>query len=102
MHPLLQRFESQIQDLCATYRVRRLELFGSAARGADDPNRSDLDFLVEFEAIRDAEYKASYFAVLHGLEDLLGRRVDLVDVSTIDNPRFLRAIEPDRTVVYAG
>jgi predicted nucleotidyltransferase len=36
-------------DLCRRYGVRRLDVFGSAARGADfDVATSDVDFLVQF------------------------------------------------------
>jgi len=102
MNQLLQRFQGQIRDLCAKFHVRRLEVFGSAARGTDSPRKSDIDFLVEFETVPDGVYKDSFFGMLHGLEDLLGRRIDLIDTSTVINPYFLRSIEPDRQVVYAG
>jgi predicted nucleotidyltransferase len=37
-------------DLCRRFRVRRLDVFGSAARGDDfDPARSDVDLLVTYE-----------------------------------------------------
>ncbi|MBI2919517.1 MAG: nucleotidyltransferase domain-containing protein [Planctomycetes bacterium] len=102
MNHLLRQFQGQIRDLCAKYHVCRLEVFGSAARGTDSSPKSDIDFLVEFEPIPAVVYKDSYFGLLHGLEDLLGRRIDLIDTATVDNACFLRAIEPDRQVVYAG
>lgn len=78
------------------------QVFGSAARGTDSARKSDIDFLVEFETIPAVVYKNSFFGLLHDLEDLLGRRIDLIDTATVDNAYFLRAIEPDRQVVYAG
>jgi hypothetical protein len=39
-----------LADLCRRHHVRRLEVFGSAARDAELRPESDLDFLVEFEA----------------------------------------------------
>ena len=39
----------ELQALCRRFHVRRLDLFGSAARGDFDPVRSDIDFLVEFD-----------------------------------------------------
>jgi predicted nucleotidyltransferase len=51
MHALIDRHLSEIAALCRRYGVRRLEVFGSAARGIDfDPATSDADFLVEFNA----------------------------------------------------
>jgi predicted nucleotidyltransferase len=37
-----------LRELCRTYAVERLEVFGSAADSSFDPQRSDLDFLVTF------------------------------------------------------
>jgi len=34
--------------LCQRHEVRRLDLFGSAARGDFQPEQSDLDFIVQF------------------------------------------------------
>ena len=53
--------------------VRRLALFGSAARG-DDAGASDLDFLVEF----DRKTFRNYMGLLAFLEGRFGRKVDLV------------------------
>lgn len=50
MHPMIEQHRAEIAELCRRYAVRRLEIFGSAARGTDfDPARSDADFLVDFE-----------------------------------------------------
>ena len=47
MLPLIAERRSQIADICRRFGVRRLAVFGSAARGQDfDPGRSDVDFLV--------------------------------------------------------
>ena len=45
----LTRARADLAALCRQYRVVRLEVFGSAARGTDfDPARSDVDLLVSF------------------------------------------------------
>jgi len=45
----IETHREQIAELCRRYGVKRLELFGSATRGSDfDPERSDIDFLIEF------------------------------------------------------
>jgi predicted nucleotidyltransferase len=36
MIPLIEEKREELKQLCARYRVRRLELFGSAARGEFD------------------------------------------------------------------
>jgi hypothetical protein len=40
----------ELRDLCRRFHVRRLDVFGSAARGDFDSARSDIDFLVEFDS----------------------------------------------------
>ena len=37
-----------IRALCREYDVRRLGLFGSVSTGDFDPDRSDVDFIVEY------------------------------------------------------
>lgn len=49
MHPLIDQKRIEIAHICQRLGIEKLEVFGSAARGADfDPVRSDADFLVEF------------------------------------------------------
>ena len=49
MHAEILRHRDTLAALCRQYGVARLDVFGSAARGADfDPARSDVDLLVEF------------------------------------------------------
>jgi uncharacterized protein len=75
----------QLRDLCRRFHVRRLEIFGSAARGDFDPARSDIDFLVEFAAEEDD--LARFLGFKEALETLLARRVDLVDRKAIETSR---------------
>jgi predicted nucleotidyltransferase len=44
----IEQKREQIAQLCRQYHVRRLAVFGSAFSGEFDPQRSDVDFLVEF------------------------------------------------------
>jgi predicted nucleotidyltransferase len=92
----------EIAELCRRYRVRRLELFGSAVGESFDPSRSDADFLVDFEPLADGEHADAYFGLRESLEVLLARPIDLVMIKAIRNPYFLQAIEPTRMVLYAA
>jgi predicted nucleotidyltransferase len=66
--------------------VRELSLFGSYARG-DAGDRSDIDFIVEFEQ----KSFDNYMAVKELLESLFAMKVDLVIKSAI-KPRLRDAI----------
>lgn len=92
-----------IKELCARYRVQQLELFGSAIDEENfDPEESDLDFLVEFQPLKQGEYADTYFGLLEALENLFNRHVDLVMERAIKNPYFLEAINKNRKVLYAA
>jgi len=99
---IISQHASELQSLCRQFRVRRLELFGSAVTPQFDPEGSDFDFLIEFDNLTPRDAADRYFGMLHALENLLSRSIDLVDLNAIDNPYFLRAIEPSRTVLYAA
>jgi predicted nucleotidyltransferase len=99
---LVQDKAAQVQDLRRRFRVRRLELFGSAARGAFDPATSDLDFLLELQSMSPEEHSESYFGLLEALEDLFGRDVDLVELAAVRNPFSLRRIDESRELLYAA
>ena len=91
-----------IESLCKRYHVRRLELFGSAARGGFDPLSSDLDFLVEFELLPANGYADAYFGLLEELQKLFKRDVDLVVFESIKNPYLKESILKSRTLLYAA
>jgi predicted nucleotidyltransferase len=82
--------------------VRRLELFGSAVGDGFDPQRSDMDFLVEFEPLTEGQHADMYFGLRESLGSLFSRPVDLVMTRAIRNRYFLEAIEPTRTLLYAA
>ncbi len=64
----------QILRITADHGARKTRIFGSVVRGEDTPE-SDIDFLVEFEPERSL---IDHVALIQDLEDLLGRRVDVV------------------------
>jgi len=93
---------ARIAKLCRRYHVRRLDLFGSAARDDFDPGRSDVDFLVEFDESQGTPGLDAYLGLKGDLEKLLGRPVDLVTPETITNPYVRADIVRDRLTVYAA
>ncbi len=102
MMPLIESNRAQVAELCRRHHVRSLQLFGSAARGAFDPETSDLDFLVEYLNVPESEGADCFFGLLADLRELFGREVDLVETAAIRNPYFLRSIAKDRVVLYAA
>jgi predicted nucleotidyltransferase len=70
---IIGRLESELATLKTRFGVKSLGVFGSVVRGEDLPG-SDIDILVEFEVTSFDHYMDLKFY----LEELLGRRVDLV------------------------
>lgn len=101
MIDLLESKRAEIIALCKHYRVQRLDVFGSAATGPFDPQKSDVDFLVEFQPLPPGQRAEAYFGLLEALQTLLGRPVDLVVARAIQNPYFRQAVDRTREVLYA-
>lgn len=101
MASVLDAHLAEIPQLCRRYGVSRLELFGSATSDAFDPQRSDLDFLVEFDADPSGLFDR-YFGLKESLEALYGRPVDLVTIGSMRNPYFVEAVNRSRQLVYAA
>ena len=101
MYQPLTDLREELIGLCRKHRVKKLEIFGSAASPtAVDPG--DLDFLVEFEDVPSACRADAYFGLWDDLCDLFQRRVDLVETLAVRNPYFLESIKEHRTVLYAA
>ncbi len=90
-------------ELCRAFGVARLDASGSAA-GVErfDPERSDIDLLVEFEPMDPVRHAKSYFGLLAALQDLFGRRIDLLETKAVTNPYLLESIEKQRRQIYAA
>ena len=71
---VLETLRTRKQNLIDRFGVASLALFGSFARDEASAT-SDLDLLVRFDGPATSR---SYFGVQFYIEDLLGRRVDLV------------------------
>jgi uncharacterized protein len=101
MPPLIDDNLEEIGRLCRLHGVRKLEVFGSILRGDFDPQRSDVDVIVEFEP-RVANSFANFLDLKEALERLLGRPVDLVELHAVRNRRLRRYIEQSKSPVYAA
>jgi len=100
MNSVIQDKIERLKDLCIKYRVRRLDLFGSATREDFDPETSDLDFLVEFEPMSPVEHGNSFLGLLEDLERLFGTGIDLLEPEPIENPYLWKSIVRSRKVLY--
>jgi uncharacterized protein len=91
MHAAVSSKREALAELCRRFHVRRLEVFGSAARGTDfDTQRSGADFLIKFEP--DVTPTITLLLdVEDALQHELGRPVDFVQRKVVEASRnYLR------------
>lgn len=85
--------------LCRRFHIKKLALFGSAARGELKPD-SDVDLMIEFEPDRapslwDSTGLNEEFSALFG-----NRGVDIVPPEVLRNPYRRKTIQRDLKVLY--
>jgi predicted nucleotidyltransferase len=102
VNPIIAQHRDGIADICRRFHVVRLEIFGSAAEGAFDEQRSDLDFVVELGDVPGRGRFATFFGLQRALAELFGRAVDLVEEGAPTNPYFIRRLNESRRLVYAA
>ena len=73
--PTLRRHRDAILSVAVRHGASNVRVFGSVARGDARPD-SDLDLLVDLEPGRSL---LDHVALIQDLEDLLGRKVDVVE-----------------------
>lgn len=92
---------SRIADsACSEFGVKRLDVFGSLARG-EFTDSSDIDLLVEFGEPERTPAKR-FFGLLHYMEDKLGCTVDLLTATGLRNPYFRKRVEQEKVTIYEG
>ena len=102
MIELIEQHRAELEELCRQYRVKTLEIFGSAANGTWDPKGSDLDFLVDFLPMEPGWHSKAYFGLWFALKKLFQREVDLVETAAVENPYFFSSVNQTREVLYAA
>ena len=99
MHLITDNLE-QIYALCRKYGVKTLCVFGSILTPRFNEN-SDVDFSATFYPEDDplvaGENRIQFYI---SLEDLMGRRIDLVDEDNLKNPYFKEELEETKQLIY--
>jgi uncharacterized protein len=90
----------EITDLCRKYTVLRLDVFGSVLRPDFDHASSDVDLIAVFASAREPGYADRYLDFAQALENLLGRKVDVLTPGAIRNPRFAESIKAQAVTLY--
>ncbi|MDE5881921.1 MAG: nucleotidyltransferase domain-containing protein [Muribaculaceae bacterium] len=90
----------KIIALCRKYGVKSLYVFGSILTNRFNEN-SDVDFSAIFHPEENpliaGENRIQFYI---GLQELMGRRIDLVDEEYIRNPYFKEELEETKQLIY--
>ena len=91
----IEQIKKKITPILYKYRVAYAGVFGSVARGQDNPD-SDVDLLVRFEKIPGL---VQFIRLENELEDALQAKVDVV-VQGTEKPLIKQSIEKDLKLIY--
>lgn len=97
---LIELHIKAIAALCEKYKVKSLAVFGSILtdRFRDD---SDVDMLVDFDDdVNYLTYSDNFLGLYHGLREIFGREVDLVDESAVKNKYFKEELDETKRLIY--
>lgn len=88
-----------ISALCKKHKVRNMYLFGSYSKGTQTVN-SDIDLLVNFGSVDLYDYFDNFIDLKMSLEELLNKKVDLVEEKSIKNPVLKETINESKQLIY--
>lgn len=100
---LIEMNIDKIVALCKKYKVAKLWVFGSilTSRFSDD---SDVDLSVDFDSDtinrEGLDWADIFFDFMHELEDLFGRRIDLVCDDAVKNKAFRKELDSTKRLIY--
>ncbi len=90
-----------INKLCSIYCVRHLYAFGSVLTKNYNA-QSDIDLIVDFLPINSNNYADNYYDLKFSLEQILNKKVDLLEERAIKNPYFLEVINGKKEILYGN
>jgi len=97
---IIEQHKESIFELCQKHKVTKLYVFGSILTNQFG-TKSDIDFLVYFSNEIDLlDYADNYFDLKFELEDLLGRKIDLVEGKSLKNKYFINEVETTKLKIY--
>ena len=89
----------RIIALCKKYKVAKLWVFGSILTPHFN-DESDVDLSVVFHYDQIQDLFLTFFDFVDELQQLLGRKVDLVDETAVKNSYFRRELDRTKQLIY--
>lgn len=91
----------ELIPLCKTYHVKSMYAFGAVCTDSFNDN-SDIDFMITFENLSIGQNSDNYVDLHHKLQELFGRRIDLLTDLTLSNLYTRDRLEQTKQLIYAG
>ena len=96
---LIEMNMDKIIALCRKYKVAKLWVFGSILTPRFN-DKSDVDFSVVFDYDQISDLFVTFFDFIDELQQLLGRKVDLIDATAVKNPYFRQELDRTKHLIY--
>ncbi|HEY9116065.1 MAG TPA: nucleotidyltransferase domain-containing protein [Bacteroidales bacterium] len=88
--------------LCQAHHVKYLYAFGSSTTEKFNPQKSDIDLLVEVDFSDPIERGEKLISFWDRLEIFFNRKVDLLTESSLRNPFLRKSIDSSKVLIYDG
>ena len=89
----------KLKALCNKYKVSKLYVFGSILTSRFNEN-SDVDLSVIFNDVEIDDMFIHFFDFVDELQNLFGRKVDLIDETAISNKIFRQNLNNTKQLIY--
>ena len=95
----LDSYRNKISKLCEKHKVKHLFAFGSVLTNKFS-DASDVDLLVDINSQDPITYAENYFELKFDLENLLKRKIDLLEERALKNKYFMENINKSKKLIY--
>ena len=95
----LDSYRNKISKLCEKHKVKHLFAFGSVLTNKFS-DASDVDLLVDINSQDPITYAENYFELKFDLENLLKRKIDLLEERALKNKYFIENINKSKKLIY--
>ena len=100
MHIIIKNRISELNEICKSFDVKRLYVFGSLSIDKFDENKSDIDLIVELDEKDPIEKGEKLIILWDKFEELFGRKVDLLSRTQVRNPYLQKGIDATKQLIY--
>ena len=97
---LINKDKITFYKLCKDHKVKSLFAFGSSVTDKFDPEKSDIDLMVEIEELDPIEKGEKIMSFWDKMEEFFKRKVDLLTNLSIRNRILRENIEATKILIY--